>query len=102
MKTYDFTTMVDFYDTRDVLGEDGKPTGEKENYIVRKDIKITNTIKLNLIDRYGEVITEKARVRKGYTKLYLSTGDMLVVKGTQEEVKEILTPKQIGFQYGRQ
>lgn len=100
MSSQEFITVVDLYDDRDIKDGEGNIVGV-EQYLLKGNIKIKSMISLSDIKRYGEVLTEKGNIKKGYTKLYLDAGSEVVVKGHYSDIGKLLTTNKIGFKYGR-
>ena len=96
-----FTSVMDIYDEMDILDEEGVFVS-REKCLVKKNVKLRTQIYLDDIKRLEEVMTERCNIKKGFTKLYLDTGESIVVKEDFSNMQKMLSTKQIGFKYGKQ
>ena len=93
-----FTTIEDLYDDKEILNEAGELIGT-ESVLIKSNIKMKHNILFCDIKRYSEVLSDKGKVKRDYTKLYLSSGEEVIVKEQFESVHNLLDNKQIGFRY---
>lgn len=91
--------VTDLYDDVEVENEDH--TISYEQQLIKKDVKIRTSIYLEDIKRYDETVNEKGNIKKGYTKLFLSSGDNIIVKESYKTIDELLSTNKIGFRYGK-
>lgn len=96
-----FISYIDLYDERDIVDEDDKVIGS-EQFLLRKNVKLRTQVYLEDIKRHEEVLTDKGNLKKGFTKLYLQSGDNLVVKESFDNITKMLNTNKIGFRYGRE
>ena len=95
-----FISYIDLYDEREIFDEDNKVIGS-EQYLMKKNIQLKTQVYLEDIKRHEEVLTEKGNVKKGFTKLYLQSGDNIVVKESFDNITKMLSTNKIGFRYGK-
>ena len=96
-----FISYIDLYDERDIIDEDNKVIGS-EQYLMKKNVKLRTQVYLEDIKRHEEVLTDNGNLKKGFTKLYLQSGDNLVVKESFDNITKMLSTNKIGFRYGRE
>lgn len=96
-----FISYIDLYDERDIVDEDDKVIGS-EQFLLRKNVKLRTQVYLEDIKRHEEVLTDKGNLKRGFTKLYLQSGDNLVVKESFDNITNMLSANKIGFRYGRE
>ena len=87
-------------DNQDIVDEDDKVIGS-EQFLLRKNVKLRTQVYLEDIKRHEEVLTDNGNLKKGFTKLYLQSGDNLVVKESFDNITKMLSTNKIGFRYGK-
>ena len=95
-----FTIVTDVWDDMDILDENDNVTGT-EQVLIKKNVKLRTSIFLEHIKRYDETVNDKGNVRKGYTKLFLDSGDQVIVKESYNNIDKMMEVNKIGFEYGR-
>ncbi len=96
-----FISYIDLYDERDIVDKDNNIIGS-EQFLMKKNIKLKTQVYLEDIKRHEEVLTDKGNLKHGFTKLYLQSGDNLVVKESFDNITKMLSTNKIGFRYGKQ
>lgn len=86
---YEFVTVRDLYD--EAYDDQGQPYAQ----LIKKDVKAKWVCRdLNQISEYSQVINERGNLRPGKTLLKVA-GEHVMVQMKFDEVKKLLSPKQI-------